>query len=789
MADSDYMFVKILKKSIRSRIFLALLIPLSLIEAFLLYTYYQHIAESFIIINETRATTISPRFFHSIYANFAQLKKLDDRKNFLSIYSELKGDLEFSSWSEQYDNLAAVSFVNDVGRELTSTPGRDAVGTFMTRDSQLISSLRRDHYLQVSVPLLVNKIYYGALHFWFSDGKLVEKEQYAGQLFAAIFLASLLLSSIIAWWISSAIIRPINKLAIDSQLIASGKLDQKICSTDDLYEIDLLASSFRTMRNSIREKIDELKERNRELAEEVSERKKAAEAFQVSERKFRDLADLLPQVIFESDVNNFVTYINRHGLQLFGYTEEEIQAGFKLSKIFLPEDSQRVRDNIRLIMSGTRLKSQNEYRVLKKDGTPFPCLIYSTPIFNERTVSGLRGILVDISDRKQLEEQLRQSQKMEAIGTLAGGIAHDFNNILTAIFGYTELAGLHAEDTKVLRRDLALIQQGAERARELVQQILTFSRQSELRKEPLRIALIVQEAVKLLRSSIPATIEIKQQVDAVEQTVLADAIQIHQVVMNLCTNAYHAMRESGGTLGVSLREKKIMPTDPLLGDTIEPGNFLELEVSDTGSGMDEATREKIFDPYFTTRSSGEGTGLGLAVVHGIIKDHHGIIHVNSEPGQGSSFCVYLPVTSVFAAEEKAESEPLNRVGGNRSILFVDDDLTLLNIASTVFSTCGFEITTYSDPEQALSAFIRQPDCFDLLITDMTMPHMTGVELFNKMQQVRPGFPTILCTGYSELINREGALAIGIKAYVSKPITMSNLAAVVSQTLDTGQSLS
>jgi PAS domain S-box-containing protein len=779
------MLVNIFKKTIRTRIFLAILIPLALIEAFLLYTYYQHIADSFILINETRATTISTRFFQSIRSNFIQLKLLEDRKNFLSIYSELKGDLEFASWLEQYDTLAGVSFVNEKGQQTVTAGDVDLLGYFEVQDRQIIASSRINGYLQVTVPLLVNQMYYGALHFWFSDQVLESKERDAGQLFVFIFLVSLLISSILAWWISSAIIKPIKKLAVDSRRIASGKLDQEITLSDTLDEIGLLASNFRMMQHSIREKIEELKDRNRQLAAEAAERKKSAEAFRVSERKFRDLADLLPQVIFETDMNCTITYVNRHGLQLFGYTDEEVQSGFNLTRVFPGQDRDRMIANVRKIMSGNGEKIENEYVVLKKDGTPFPCLVCSAPIFIQDTVVGLRGLLVDISERKKLEEQLRQSQKMEAIGTLAGGIAHDFNNILSAIFGYTELASLHAENREQLQRDLSSIQQGAERAKELIQQILTFSRQSKLRREPLRIGIVVSEAVKLLRSSIPATIEIREQIDAADQVVLADAIQIHQVVMNLCTNAYYAMREKGGILGIQLRKKEIRPGDPLLGSTIEPGQYLELEISDTGIGMDQATREKIFDPYFTTRRSGEGTGLGLAVVHGIVREHQGVIQVYSESGQGSCFRIYLPVSQVEIVETAAEPKPLNNIGGNRSILLVDDDLTILDIATKVFTTCGYKVTACSDPEEALAVFGEQSEKFDLLITDMTMPHMTGIELFNRVQQISPGFPTILCTGYSELINRNSALAMGIRAYIAKPVTMSDLVAVVKQTLDTG----
>ncbi|HIJ89724.1 MAG: ATP-binding protein [Desulfobulbaceae bacterium] len=383
-------------------------------------------------------------------------------------------------------------------------------------------------------------------------------------------------------------------------------------------------------------------------------------------------------------------------------------------------------------------------------------------------------------ERCRLEARLRQSQKMEAIGTLAGGIAHDFNNILSVIFGYTELAIIEDGDPEKRREDLKEVLEGARRAKDLVQQILAFSRKTEQRKQPLQISLIVKDALKMLRSSIPATIEIKQNITS-EGTILADSSQIHQVVMNLCVNAYHAMRETGGTLAVSLEEVEISGEDEGYGALI-PGRHLKLEVSDSGCGMSPEIREKIFEPYFTTKKTGEGTGLGLAVVHGIVKSHNGHITVYSEPGTGTTFHIYLPLV-----EEQAAGLPVKEVvadlsGKGEHILFVDDEPQIRDFVEMLFLRYGYRITTFTNGMQALEEFQDHPGQFDLVITDMTMPYMTGAELAQKMLGIRPDIPIILCTGQSELINREKALAMGVCDYLNKPVLQYDFLSAVRKAL-------
>ena len=370
------------------------------------------------------------------------------------------------------------------------------------------------------------------------------------------------------------------------------------------------------------------------------------------------------------------------------------------------------------------------------------------------------------ADRLKLEQQLLRAQKLEAIGTLAGGIAHDFNNILSPIVGYTELARMQAKDDPELSEYLNQVGQAASRATDLVRQILTLSRKAEQQKIPLQVSSVVMEALKLLRSSIPTSIEIRQEI-ATQASVFVDPTRIHQVVMNLCTNAYHAMEKTGGVLAVSLKETEI-PPEKILGGEIPPGRYVVLEVSDTGCGMDRDTQAKIFDPYFTTKDQGKGTGLGLAVVHGIVKDHQGIINVYSEPGRGATFRVYLPLIEAQMPVVDVKREEATPTEKHERILFVDDEDRICTLAKEFLTKYGYRVDVCSNGRDALFAIEQDLTAYDLLVTDMTMPGINGKELAKKVLALRPNLPVILCTGYSSLIDREEATRIGIRGYIEKP---------------------
>ena len=368
--------------------------------------------------------------------------------------------------------------------------------------------------------------------------------------------------------------------------------------------------------------------------------------------------------------------------------------------------------------------------------------------------------------------ELRQAQKMEAIGTLAGGIAHDFNNVLSGIMGYNELAMLIAKDEKMIA-NLQGVHKAAERARDLVQQILTFSRKKEQQRTSLQVSMIIKEALNLLRSSIPTSIEIKQNIIS-SATIMADPSQIHQVIMNLCTNSFQAMEKNGGTMEVSLTERDFAYNDNLEELAIGPGKYLDLMVRDSGLGMDRETRQRIFEPYFTTKETGQGTGLGLAVVHGIVGSYNGQITVDSEPGQGTVFHVYLPIVDKKAAPVQAPTSEDLPLCGNERIMFVDDELILTNVAEFTFTRYGYQINTFNNSQAALEEFCNHPDSYDLLITDITMPHMTGDILAAKILTIRPELPVIVCSGYSEELTKEKAQLKGIREYVDKPLVMTSI---------------
>jgi nitrogen fixation/metabolism regulation signal transduction histidine kinase len=372
---------------------------------------------------------------------------------------------------------------------------------------------------------------------------------------------------------------------------------------------------------------------------------------------------------------------------------------------------------------------------------------------------------------------------LETIGTLAGGIAHDFNNILAAIMGYAELISWEVPQGSRAERNLEELLKASHRARDLVQQILTFSRQSKEERKPLEIKPIVKETLKLLRASLPSSIEIRQEIEDHIGKIDGDPTQIHQVLMNLCTNAAHAMSKNGGLLEVRLSSVDMDASTAAQYSNILPGPYTRLSVSDTGHGMSPEVVERIFDPFFTTKGVGEGTGLGLAVVHGIVESHRGAITVYSRPGNGTTFQVYFPqIDHTKEAADTQKVEPL-LMGGTERVLFIDDEQALVDVGEQILKNLRYEVTVRTSSIEALELFRQQPERFDLVITDMTMPNMTGDRLAKELLRIRADIPVVLCTGFSEHLTEEAAKEMGIRELAMKPLVTSDLAQTIRRALD------
>jgi len=521
---------------------------------------------------------------------------------------------------------------------------------------------------------------------------------------------------------------------------------------------------------------EELEQRIKELENEIAEQKEAEQ----ESTRLATAVDQVAESVIISDSDGTIRYINPAFERLSGYTRKDI---FGQNIHILRSDKhdeafyKKMWD---IISRGEVWTGRITNRM--KDGTLREFETTISPI-RDRSGAIVDFVFVkrDVTHEVQLQTRLQEAQKMEAIGTLAGGIAHDFNNILTSIIGFAELAMLKLPEGDETRSDLDYVIKSGYRARELVKQILSFSRRNEQDLKPVQIHLIIKEALKLLRASLPATIEIHQNVEFEFDVVLADPTQIHQVLMNLGTNAAHAMQESGGVLEVSLTELDLDSVAVSQYPGLNPGPYLELSISDTGFGMDKAVMERIFDPFFTTKNRGEGTGMGLSVVHGIVKSHGGFIFVNSELEKGTKFHVFLPVIEKTVASEDQTEEAMPK--GNERIMFVDDEVMLVTMAQEMLEFLGYEVVVRTSSIEALEAFRAQPDKFDLVITDKTMPQMTGFDLAKELREIRPDIPIILCTGFSETIETEMAKAMSINAYIMKPLAMQEMASAVRKVLD------
>jgi PAS domain S-box-containing protein len=541
----------------------------------------------------------------------------------------------------------------------------------------------------------------------------------------------------------------------------------------------LLALSTNYLVLSFNRLEQRLRQAFRDLQSELEERQRAEEALRQSEAHYRALVEGSLQGIAIVKRDGTRAFANSALARMWGYERPEELVGRSIWGHIAPQELSRFQAAVEAQLRGEPAPLHDEYQAVKKDGT----LIWVERLASLMTLNGEAVILeayIDITERRRLETQLRQAHKMQAIGTLAGGIAHDFNNILTAILGYTELAMEQRKQDRVLRGYLQGVLTAGYRAKDLVQQILAFSRQTEIVRTPIQAHLLIKEALGLLRAALPSNITIQPVIDPYAGAILADPTQIQQIVLNLCTNAAHAMRESGGVIEVHLEPVDLPADYTTVTAVLRVGPYVRLIVRDTGDGMVPEIRERIFEPFFTTKNVGEGTGMGLAVVHGIVTSYGGGITVESAPGQGTTFAVYLPRLVAPTTSTVDIEEPLP--GWHERLLLVDDEEALIQLWQVALEHLGYSVVVCTSSSAALDIFRAAPQSFDIVITDDTMPTMSGEVLAHELRRIRPDIPIILSTGFSDTMTAERVRGLGIDAFVLKPLGVHDLNLTIRQVL-------
>ncbi len=564
-----------------------------------------------------------------------------------------------------------------------------------------------------------------------------------------LFIISLYFSFIIALIIRN-ITNAISNLQKGIKTITSGDLEYRI-ETKSNDEIGELTNSFNGM---------------------VDKRLQAEKAMMKSEKKYRSMMESLEAPIYIGTTGYRIAYMNPAMQKQIGRDA----TGELCHKAIHGVDTKCTWCHYDEIKKG---ELGNYEIVSPRDNRTYH--VSNTQISYEDGESLILTIFRDMTEFRALESKLRQAHKMESIGTLAGGIAHDFNNILSPIFGYLELSLEKVPEDNPVHDYLTRVLKSAQRASELVKQMLAISRQSKSELQPIRIQNIISEATKLLHASIPSTIEIKDNISRDCGSVMADSTHIYQIIMNLCTNAFHSMEDTGGELNVTLIESNLT-IDDLKNSTMVPGPYICLMISDTGHGMEQQVIEKMFDPYFTTKEVGKGTGLGLSVIHGIVNSYNGQINVHSEPGKGSEFKIYLPVIQSRERKETPEIRHSSQKG-TETILLIDDEESILHMLKTGLTKSGYQVIALTSSIEALELFRTNSESIDLVISDVTMPVLTGDKLAIEMMKIRRNIPIIICTGFSEIISDEEAAVLGIAGFLTKPVSMRDILGKIREILD------
>jgi PAS domain S-box-containing protein len=600
---------------------------------------------------------------------------------------------------------------------------------------------------------------------------LSELEDYVRQGKRAVWLVigiALCGAGLLGWLVSRWLAAPLQRIGRVAEHLANGAYDARIGALGLLStrEVTTLATQFNAM------------------ADEVN---RSWQARLDSEQRCRDFAEIAADWFWETDLQQVFTYVSPSSRS--GWNAQALLGQHRREHI-LDDPTGQIVAHIQRYMDRHEPFANCEYQILDNNGQPLHLSVAGKPVHDASgQVIGYRGVAQDITECLRSEARLRQAQqaeqhrhmqKMEALGTLAGGIAHDFNNILAAILGYTELTLYDIPPHSPAWQNLQEVLTAGKRAKDLVRQILTFSRKSEQERKPLRFHMVLKESLKLLRATLPTTIGIFQDIAEDTRPILADTIQMQQVIMNLCANAEYAMRKTGGLLEIRLDMVDVESAFAARHPRLIPGRHIRLTVRDTGQGIAPEIMGRIFEPFFTTKDIGQGTGMGLAMVHGIVTSHGGAITVQSTPGKGTTFHIYLPCIEAAVDTETPAEEPLPY--GSGSILFVDDENSLAQVGQRLLEQLGYEVMVKTNSLEALGVFRIDPYRFDLVITDQTMPYVTGVALASKFRHIRPDIPIILCTGFSHTIDAAEAKTQGIDAFLMKPLMLRDLGRTIQKVL-------
>ncbi|MEQ8223481.1 MAG: PAS domain S-box protein, partial [Candidatus Eremiobacterota bacterium] len=605
----------------------------------------------------------------------------------------------------------------------------------------------------------------------------------------ALILLILLYTSITLW-----IRSPLRSITMALNKDDPDYLERLKQDRSEFGHISTLINQFFAQRSELIKEIEERKYLNEKLGKEINERKQIEALLRESEKRYRHLLEIAQEGIWAIDGDGNTTFINPKISDILGYNAEEM-LGKKFLDFIKEDDREYFRTNMEKYKK--TIKEGLDCEFIKKEGKKIYTSVSMSPINDDKgNYTGTLALVTDITEKRlaeeeksKLEHQLRHSDKIRAIGTMASGIAHDFNNILVAILGYTEAMIYNTTEGSIFEKNLKEIRNACNRAINLVKQILTFSRKSEVKRIPLQISPIVKETLKLLRRLLPSTVELKEHIEENLVWIKADPTQIQQIIINLCTNAAQAMSKSSGSMEVILKNLSIQAKDITIYENMKPGTYLQLIVTDTGHGIPPEIKERIFEPYFTTKKTGEGSGMGLAVVYGIVKSYGGEITVDSNIGKGTTITICFP--GVEIDDKLPEKEDLHILpGGKGKILFVDDEeMSIVKIMKELLEQMGYQISSRNSSIEALQIFREKPDEYAIVITDEIMPKMKGSELAEEILHIRPDIPVILITGYSDPDLIEKATAIGVKEVLIKPVTLGKLTKTIRELLSDDKRIS